>query len=500
MKKSIILLASIFFIISCGEKKPKTSDRSINEAVCIWDGASLRQGPSSSTKWLSSVSFGEKVILLGEIQTDSTENIEFSRVKLSDGKEGWMSFNLIIPNGKIAAITEKTVIYNRPDLLTSTDKSFNAIEMIVITSESKDWLEVTGNQKKKSGWIKNTTITDSSLDVSVAILATKALEITDHEKRMEEINKIINNSDLQGSIFIPILKKKIDPFKVKKIIQVNTVKEFYNAFGSNRRIEITANKLILSELDEYNPETGGYNGYEFVIAALDNVIIAGANPEPTRLILNQGYGNVLTLSSMNKIALINLVLGHENGTDECEESSVISIINSKDIFIKECDLFGCGNIGLELYETKNLIFENSIIRECTYRIISAEKSNNITFEKSIFRNNTSFHQFNFYDCNDISFNTCEIYENNTGYVEGQGYVESGLFYLNENSAVDVTNCLIVDNLNPYYVLGEGELTGSGNDIYDNTWDTDSYEDEGDYYEEDYYDEGDVIDEEDSQYY
>ncbi len=492
--KKLSLLLCIIFIVSCGEKKQKTTDESANEAVCIWDGASLRQGPSSSTKWLSSVSLGEKVTLLGEIQTDSVDNIEFVKVQLSDGKEGWVSSNLVITDGKVAAIIEKSVIYKRPDLLTSTEKSFDAMEMVVITSESDDWLEVTGNQKKKSGWIKKTAVTDSSLDVSVAILATKALEITDHEKRMEEINKIINNADLQGSIFIETLKKKVDPFSVKKVIRVNSIKEFTNALGSNRKIEIAAAEINISHMDEFMTDMFGYDGYEFSISDVSNLIIAGANNEPTKVLSEEGYSNVIAFDNSNKIALVNLSIGHTDPSDECG-AAVLSFYTCKDVFIKDCDLFGSGSMGFVLGEVTNFEFNNSIIRDCSVGILNADASSNLTFEESEFRNNEGYDQISFYDTDNVTFTNCGIYENRSYYDPGYEDNDASLFYLNEYSSVYVTGCMITNNALPYYLRGAGEFDEGDNEFGGNNWEEDYYEYEEEYYEDegDYYEEGEYYD-------
>ncbi|MBN2519632.1 MAG: SH3 domain-containing protein [Bacteroidales bacterium] len=499
--KKLSLLLCIIFIVSCGEKKQKTTDESTNEAVCIWDGASLRQGPSSNTKWLSSVSLGEKVTLLGETQTDSVDNIEFVKVQLSDGKEGWVSSNLIIPEGKVAAIVEKSVIYKRPDLLTSTEKSFDAMEMVVITSESDDptgvgWLEVTGNQKKKSGWIKKSAITDSSLDVSVAILATKALEITDHEKRMEEINKIINNADLRGSIFIETLKKKIDPFSVKKVIQVNTVKEFADALGSNRKIEITAAEINISKMDEFITDMFGYDGYEFSIFDVKNLIIAGANDEPTKFLSNEGFSNVISFENSNKIALKNLSIGHTTAPDECG-AAVLSFNTCDDIFIMNCDLFGSGTYGFVLGEVTNFEFINSTIRDCSNGILHASTCTNLKFEESVFRNNDGYEQITLYGTDNVTFSNCEIYENKTYYDPGYGYGEAALFFLDEYSSVYITGCMILNNSLPFYTRGSGKIDGMENEIGGNVWENEYYE-----YEEEYYEGegGDYVQPEGDQYY
>lgn len=94
---------------------------------------------------------------------------------MSDGTVGWAISNLIVLNAQTAAIMDEAVIYKRPDLLTITDKKFDKMEMVAIKDTSDDWIEVVGNQNKKTGWIKSKMVTENPEDVAVAILARKKI-------------------------------------------------------------------------------------------------------------------------------------------------------------------------------------------------------------------------------------------------------------------------------------------------------------------------------------
>ncbi len=181
--------------------------------ICIWDRAVLRGVPSRENgKFLSAIALGEKVTWLGESRIDSTDkNLEFLKVRLSDGKEGWVLAYVLVRNAVPGAIIQKTFVYRRPDLLTVTDKYLEPMDMVAITKIEDDWLEIVGNQRKRSGWIKNTGVSMRTEDVAVAILATKAFREKDAEKKKLMLEAIVENPELSSSIFMAGLRATMNP-------------------------------------------------------------------------------------------------------------------------------------------------------------------------------------------------------------------------------------------------------------------------------------------------
>jgi len=181
--------------------------------ICIWDKAVLRGVPSRKTgKFLSAIALGEKVTWLEESRIDSTDkDLEFLKIRLSDGKEGWTLAYVLVRNAVPAAIIQKTFVYRRPDLLTVTDKSLEPMDMVAITKIDGDWLEVVGNQRKRSGWIKNTGVSMREADVAVAILAIKAFRETDAEKKQLMLEAIMENPELSSSVFMAGLRATMNP-------------------------------------------------------------------------------------------------------------------------------------------------------------------------------------------------------------------------------------------------------------------------------------------------
>ncbi len=182
--------------------------------VCIWDRAVLRSEPSyQEGKWLASIALGEKVTWLGETQTDSSgaKKLEFHKVRLSDGKEGWALAYVLVRDAVPAAVIQKTYIYQRPDILTVTDQAFEPMDLLAVSKIEGDWLEVIGNQRKKSGWIKKDGVSFREEDVAVAALAYKAFREEDEAVKRQKLLAIVENPALANSVFMAGLRAMLNP-------------------------------------------------------------------------------------------------------------------------------------------------------------------------------------------------------------------------------------------------------------------------------------------------
>ena len=146
-------------------------------AVCISEGLSVRAEPSKDGKWLSRLSLGEKVIYLGKSKVDSADKNknEYHFVELSDGQQVWAYGYGLLIDAKPAVVVEKTAIYNRPDLVTRTQKELKIIEFVAIVKEKENWCEVISSGKKKKGWMEKSKLSEKQEDVAVAVMASKTV-------------------------------------------------------------------------------------------------------------------------------------------------------------------------------------------------------------------------------------------------------------------------------------------------------------------------------------
>ncbi|WP_258097253.1 SH3 domain-containing protein [Marinoscillum pacificum] len=173
-------------------------------AVCIWDNISVRETPSAKGKWLTSISLGESLTYVGLTAIDSSDkNREYMKVQLNDGTEGWSAADFIIPEGEIGVFLEETFIYNRPDLLTKSDKMYERLDIIAVQNTQDDWQEVIGKRSEgkwiDSGWIKKGKLSFKPIDIAAAKFLKDALSKDTEEESLESLNMILENPDLKES-------------------------------------------------------------------------------------------------------------------------------------------------------------------------------------------------------------------------------------------------------------------------------------------------------------
>ncbi len=201
------------------QKEPKTVSKK-EEAVCVYEGLSIRDTPSKKGKWLTRVSLGEKMTYLGEDVIDSLSKKSYSKIKLTDGKEGWIQTRFIVVNGTVGVLIEESPMYRRPDLLTKTDKKYSPMDIIAIEKTQDEWLQVKGKRSEgeyvETGWIKSSNISNSDVDIATAKFALVAMNNKNSmSERIDELQKVIDNPDFSSSKFIPLIEEKIKNLKEK---------------------------------------------------------------------------------------------------------------------------------------------------------------------------------------------------------------------------------------------------------------------------------------------
>lgn len=207
----------------------ENTDDESGDAICLLDKLSVRETPSAKGKWITSMSLGEKVYFTGEKSVDSVTKKDYFKVKLIDGKEGWSRAPFLAVNGKVGVINKSASIYKRPDLLTKTEEEFSPMDIVAVIGNQDDWINVKG--KRATGkyieevWIKSNHISNKQVDVATAKFASMAMTKPTMTERIEELQKVVENSDFSESIFMDLIKDKIRDYQSKNVpIDVEDVK------------------------------------------------------------------------------------------------------------------------------------------------------------------------------------------------------------------------------------------------------------------------------------
>lgn len=204
----------------------------IQEAVCVWDKTALRDSEGEKGKWLTALSLGEKVVFEGETKKvkEGSREREYHKVKLQDGKEGWVRGDLVIAGAKRAAVITTADIYSRSDLLTKTDKSFSQMDIVAVKGSQNGFVEVTGKRTDgkwlESGWIREGNVSYKDIDIAVAKYGKAAVEIEDKAEKIKKLREITENGDFTGSTFITVLKTTADDLEAEKAEVVEQEDDF----------------------------------------------------------------------------------------------------------------------------------------------------------------------------------------------------------------------------------------------------------------------------------
>ncbi|GAB4341543.1 MAG: hypothetical protein OHK0038_21270 [Flammeovirgaceae bacterium] len=243
-----------------------------------------------------------------------------------------------------------------------------------------------------------------------------------------------------------------------KVVKVDNVNEFLDAIGSNKIIQLQGSPIMLSNVSpkkigknyRYSQE---YDGHELVIFGVYNLKIVGVSTLPVKIITKPLYGDVIVFENCNNITIENVDAGHSPEKGQCT-GGVFNFLNSKYITINNSIMYGSGIEGITAENVTKLTCNNSIIKECTYSIMSLQNCKQFEFNNCEFKNNQEFDLIKINNCKEIKYNLCLFSNNKTG---NEQYDEYSLFNVVESSLVQLKNCIIINNTVPYFCNDENAL-------------------------------------------
>jgi hypothetical protein len=148
-----------------------------------------------------------------------------------------------------------------------------------------------------------------------------------------------------------------------------------------------------------------YDGGELTLSGIKNLTIRGAEGG-AQLVVDPRYAFVLKFTGASNITIENITAGHSEG-GYCE-GGVFGFEKSSKISIDDAGMYGCGTEGLRLDSVDGMKVVGSSIYECTYDIMTINKSKNISFERCVFRDNKEYSLVNIESTNGVTFNNCRF--------------------------------------------------------------------------------------------
>ena len=232
-QKSVIRTVAIFMIlilVSCTSSKNKEVDEEEIApdipSVCIWDRISVRQEPFRKSAVVSNLNLGESVTYLGISALDSTyKNQVYYHVRLSDESTAWVPAFSLVTDASPAVVIKEVPVYLRPDLLTITDRTLEAMEIIAVVKESDDWINFYSEKKITNGWIKSEALSDNIEDIAFALYARRILNENTNKTISDKIDSILKYNLYPNAVFVSLLEeieeKEKERIQIEEIIMQN---------------------------------------------------------------------------------------------------------------------------------------------------------------------------------------------------------------------------------------------------------------------------------------
>ena len=201
-----------------------------------------------------------------------------------------------------------------------------------------------------------------------------------------------------------------------KTVEVANAKDLLNNIKSNTRIVLTGKTYNLTEvLNVTNPSimmTHEYDGVEYVITNVNNLIIESKNGVSATLLVEPRYSNVLPFKNCKNIIIKGITAGHTTEKGYCV-GGVINLVDTSDVTIENCKLYGCGTYGIICDKASNVTALNTEIYDCTYGLVDFSNSKNINLKSCILRDSSEFSMFSIYNCENVKISDSKISGNKT---------------------------------------------------------------------------------------
>ena len=221
---------------------------------------------------------------------------------------------------------------------------------------------------------------------------------------------------------------------------VTTTEQLLQAIQSDRHVSIQPGTYRLEKFaGKVSDNVAWSSDTGVVIKGVKNLELE-ANGE-VKILSPESTAAVLTFVDCEDVSIKGVIAGHTPEVQFCV-GGVFDLTRCRGFKIANSVLFGCGTRGLSLDGVKDLLLEESVIKECTVDIISAHGCNNLRFVKCEFKNNKYISTpVAFYDSRDVIFEGT-VFENNQPEEENYGM---SMFSVDRKSQVTLRACMFRRN-------------------------------------------------------
>ncbi len=207
---SLLLLGVSSFLLSGCSSCSRKSEEPV-KGVALSDKAAVRAEPDSKGSVLTSLSMAEQVEWLGDSAIDAKNPKKvYYKVRMTDGKEGWVNTWQLAAPAQIAVLLEKVAIYKRPDQATASGKSIAAAELVAaVGAKDGDWVELITMNRTQRGWALRPGYSSDPVELMAAGMVRKVRAIKDATKRATALQELNANSTVTASRVYELLKDSL---------------------------------------------------------------------------------------------------------------------------------------------------------------------------------------------------------------------------------------------------------------------------------------------------
>jgi hypothetical protein len=269
-------------------------------------------------------------------------------------------------------------------------------------------------------------------------------------------------------LFLVLCCISLESIAQKKSFTVETADQFVDAIGSDRIIklksDIDLSTVKSDKKGQFFQFKKEYDGYELNISGVKNLKIIGLGDKPIKITTKPQYGDVIAFDNCTNVFIENVDAGHGPQKGYCT-GGVFNISNSKSFTINKSILYGSGTEGITARNVIGLKCTNTIIRGCTYSIMTLNTCEKFQFTNCEFSDNQEFDLVNIANSKEIKFVKSTFLNNRTG---TESYSDYALFNVSESS-VSLTNCVIEKNTAISFEKTKNSIQLIGTSPKDNTF-------------------------------
>ena len=199
----------------------------------------------------------------------------------------------------------------------------------------------------------------------------KGKELDSAQFKAMKLTDIKPKAAIEKTTPTPAMKAK--EVKPGTEVNVKTIDEFLAAIGPDRTVILDGTNFDLSKAKNYGGKSTSYyrweeepDGYQLVIHDVDNLTIKAKNPDPSATTLEAlpRYATVLVFKNCNNVNVAGFTAGHTKEKGTCA-GGVLYFDGCEKIKVEKMRLYGCGDMGIDTFESNDIDVIETEIYECT---------------------------------------------------------------------------------------------------------------------------------------